>query len=45
MMVVAASVCYAASNVSEEILLRGRNRTEVLGMWGFFGVIFSGIQM
>lgn len=45
LMVIGAAILYACSNVLEELLLRGRNRTEVLGMWGIFGCIISGIQM
>ncbi|KAG0484908.1 hypothetical protein HPP92_008987 [Vanilla planifolia] len=45
LLVVAGSMLYAVSNVSEEFLVKEGNRIELMAMLGFFGALISGCQM
>ncbi|KAG0484920.1 hypothetical protein HPP92_008999 [Vanilla planifolia] len=45
LLVVAGSMLYAVSNVSEEFLVKEGNRIELMAMLGFFGALISGCQI
>lgn len=44
-LVIAGSLLYAVSNVSEEYLVKSADRVELMGMLGLFGAIVSAIQI
>lgn len=44
-LVIAGSMLYAVSNVSEEFLVKNADRVELMAMLGFFGAIVSAIQI
>lgn len=45
LLVVAGSMLYAVSNVTEEFLVKNGDRNELMAMLGFFGAIISAIQI
>ncbi|KAK9288195.1 hypothetical protein L1049_016644 [Liquidambar formosana] len=45
LLVIAGSMLYAVSNVSEEFLVKSADRVELMGMLGLFGAIFSACQI
>uniref|UniRef100_A0A7N0UQ02 Solute carrier family 35 member F1 n=1 Tax=Kalanchoe fedtschenkoi TaxID=63787 RepID=A0A7N0UQ02_KALFE len=44
-LVIAGSLLYAVSNVSEEYLVKSADRVELMGLLGLFGAIVSAIQI
>nr|CAN71235.1 hypothetical protein VITISV_014865 [Vitis vinifera] len=45
LLVIAGSILYAVSNVSEEFLVKSADRVELMALLGSFGAIVSAIQM
>lgn len=45
LLVIAGSMLYAVTNVSEEFLVKSADRVEIMAMLGLFGAIISGCQI